>query len=56
MIAGTSGTLAEVIGEMVAPDPKWQKQARTRLDSLTKPLGSLGRLRSEEHTSELQSR
>ncbi len=44
MIAGTSGTLAEVIGEMVAPDPKWQKQARTRLDNLTKPLGSLGRL------------
>jgi nicotinate-nucleotide--dimethylbenzimidazole phosphoribosyltransferase len=44
MIAGTSGMLAEFIGEMVALDPKWQKQARTRLDNLTKPLGSLGRL------------
>ncbi len=44
MIAGTSGTLAEVIGEMVAPDPKWRKQARAHLDNLTKPLGSLGRL------------
>jgi nicotinate-nucleotide--dimethylbenzimidazole phosphoribosyltransferase len=36
--------LAEFIGEMVALDPKWLKQARAHLDNLTKPLGSLGRL------------
>ena len=40
----TSSTLAECIGEIVAPDPKWLKQARAHLDNLTKPLGSLGRL------------
>jgi nicotinate-nucleotide--dimethylbenzimidazole phosphoribosyltransferase len=39
-----SDTLAEFIIEIVAPDPKWLKQARTRLDNLTKPPGSLGRL------------
>jgi nicotinate-nucleotide--dimethylbenzimidazole phosphoribosyltransferase len=44
MIAGTSGTLAEFIQEIVVPDPAFLKQARTRLDNLTKPLGSLGRL------------
>src|ERR1017187_1483134 len=40
----TAGSLAEFISEIVAPDPKWLKQARVRLDNLTKPLGSLGRL------------
>ena len=40
----TSVTLAECIGEIVAPDPKWLNQARARLNSLTKPQGSLGRL------------
>jgi nicotinate-nucleotide--dimethylbenzimidazole phosphoribosyltransferase len=35
---------AEFVGEVVAPDPKWMKQARSHLDNLTKPLGSLGRL------------
>jgi nicotinate-nucleotide--dimethylbenzimidazole phosphoribosyltransferase len=40
----TSSRLAECIGEIVAPDPKWLKQARAHLDNLTKPLGSLGRL------------
>jgi nicotinate-nucleotide--dimethylbenzimidazole phosphoribosyltransferase len=40
----TAGGLAEFLSEIVAPDPKWLKQARARLDSLTKPLGSLGRL------------
>lgn len=40
----TAGMLAEFISEIVAPDPKWLKQARARLDLLTKPLGSLGRL------------
>jgi len=34
----------ELVGEIVAPDPKWLKQARSHLDNLTKPLGSLGRL------------
>ena len=36
--------LAALVGEIVAPDPKWLKLARTRLDGLTKPRGSLGRL------------
>src|SRR5713226_7936087 len=40
----TSSMFAECIGEIVASDPKWLKQARTHLDQLTKPLGSLGRL------------
>lgn len=40
----TTGMLAEFIGEIVALDPKWLKQARAHLDNLTKPLGSLGQL------------
>jgi nicotinate-nucleotide--dimethylbenzimidazole phosphoribosyltransferase len=44
MTALNSEMLAEFIEEIVAPDPKWLKQARTHLDNLTKPLGSLGRL------------
>ena len=44
MTTGTSGMPAEFIGEIVALDPKWLKQARAHLDNLTKPLGSLGRL------------
>src|ERR1700686_2872511 len=40
----TSSLFAEFVGEIVAPDPKWLKQARSHLDNLTKPLGSLGRL------------
>ncbi len=40
----TSGMLAEFVSEIVAPDPKWLKQAQLHLDNLTKPLGSLGRL------------
>jgi nicotinate-nucleotide--dimethylbenzimidazole phosphoribosyltransferase len=40
----TSNMFAEFVGEIVAPDPKWLKQARAHLDNLTKPLGSLGRL------------
>jgi nicotinate-nucleotide--dimethylbenzimidazole phosphoribosyltransferase len=39
-----SSMFAEFVGEIVAPDPKWLKQARSHLDNLTKPLGSLGRL------------
>jgi nicotinate-nucleotide--dimethylbenzimidazole phosphoribosyltransferase len=39
-----SDILSEFVTEIVAPDPKWLKQARTRLDNLTKPRGSLGRL------------
>ena len=42
--AVTAVTLAEFIDQIDAPDPKWLKQARTHLDNLTKPLGSLGRL------------
>ena len=40
----TSVTLAQCIGEIVAPDPECLKLARAHLDNLTKPLGSLGRL------------
>jgi nicotinate-nucleotide--dimethylbenzimidazole phosphoribosyltransferase len=40
----TSNMFTEFVGEIVAPDPKWLKQARSHLDNLTKPLGSLGRL------------
>jgi nicotinate-nucleotide--dimethylbenzimidazole phosphoribosyltransferase len=39
-----SETLAEFTKEIVVPDPTFLKQARTHLDNLTKPLGSLGRL------------
>ena len=44
MTAINSETLAEFVAEIVEPDPKWLKQARTHLDNLTKPPGSLGRL------------
>lgn len=36
--------LAETLEAIVPPDPRYLDQARSRLDSLTKPLGSLGRL------------
>jgi nicotinate-nucleotide--dimethylbenzimidazole phosphoribosyltransferase len=36
--------LEEVIGSIAAPPDVFLAQARTRLDALTKPLGSLGRL------------
>jgi nicotinate-nucleotide--dimethylbenzimidazole phosphoribosyltransferase len=36
--------LEEVIGSIAAPPDAFLAQARTRLDALTKPLGSLGRL------------
>ena len=42
MTTVTAGMLAGFIADIVAPDPKWLRQARTRLDRLTKPLGSLG--------------
>jgi len=38
--------LAETIASISVPDPRHYAQARSRLDSLTKPLGSLGRLES----------
>src|SRR6266404_1510644 len=44
MTTMTSSMFAEFVGEVVAPDPKWLKQARSHLDNLTKPVGSLGRL------------
>src|SRR5258708_23274459 len=34
----------DFVVETVVPDPKGLKQARSHLDNLTKPLGSLGRL------------
>jgi len=40
----TTSLLADFVGAIAAPDPKWLKQARSHLDDLTKPLGSLGRL------------
>jgi nicotinate-nucleotide--dimethylbenzimidazole phosphoribosyltransferase len=36
--------LEEVIGQIAAPPGAYDAQARTHLDALTKPLGSLGRL------------
>src|ERR1700678_2218809 len=36
--------IEEVIGAIVAPSEAYLAQAKTRLDALTKPLGSLGRL------------
>ncbi len=36
--------IEEVIGAIAAPPETYLAQARTRLDTLTKPLGSLGRL------------
>ncbi len=44
MTAINAELLSEFIDEIVAPDPVWLTQARTHLDNLTKPLGSLGRL------------
>jgi nicotinate-nucleotide--dimethylbenzimidazole phosphoribosyltransferase len=44
MTAINSEMLAEFIQEIVVPDPTFLQQARTHLDLLTKPLGSLGRL------------
>src|SRR5258707_258143 len=40
----SASTFTELVGEIAAPDPKWLNQARSHLDNLTKPLGSLGRL------------
>jgi nicotinate-nucleotide--dimethylbenzimidazole phosphoribosyltransferase len=39
-----SSRFTEFVGEIVAPGAEWLKQARSHLDNLTKPLGSLGRL------------
>jgi nicotinate-nucleotide--dimethylbenzimidazole phosphoribosyltransferase len=44
MTTTTTSLLADFVGAIAAPDPKWLKQARSHLDNLTKPLGSLGRL------------
>jgi nicotinate-nucleotide--dimethylbenzimidazole phosphoribosyltransferase len=44
MTAINSEMLAEFIQEIVVADPTFLQQARTHLDLLTKPLGSLGRL------------
>ena len=34
----------ELAQQIVAPDEAWRQKARAHLDTLTKPLGSLGRL------------
>ena len=44
MIALSSEALADFVGEIEAPDPTRLRQARLRLDRLTKPRGSLGRM------------
>src|SRR5277367_5570564 len=44
MITTTQYDIEEVIGGIAAPPETYLAQARTHLDSLTKPLGSLGRL------------
>jgi nicotinate-nucleotide--dimethylbenzimidazole phosphoribosyltransferase len=36
--------VAELTREITPPDESWRTRARTQLDTLTKPLGSLGRL------------
>jgi NaMN:DMB phosphoribosyltransferase len=36
--------LRETVDSVSALDPRWTERAQVRLDSLTKPLGSLGRL------------
>jgi nicotinate-nucleotide--dimethylbenzimidazole phosphoribosyltransferase len=40
----SSSLIAETIRGIELPDETWRTRARSRLDSLTKPLGSLGRL------------
>lgn len=40
----SSSLIAETIRGIEPPDETWRARARSRLDSLTKPLGSLGRL------------
>ena len=44
MIHRPDFTIAEISQGIVGLDPEWFKRARAHLDSLTKPLGSLGRL------------
>jgi nicotinate-nucleotide--dimethylbenzimidazole phosphoribosyltransferase len=44
MISLESSSLAEVIGGITSCQPAYAKEAQLRLDSLTKPIGSLGRL------------
>ena len=45
--------LRALISSIQAPDPVWRQRARERLDDLTKPLGSLGRL--EELAAQMAS-
>jgi nicotinate-nucleotide--dimethylbenzimidazole phosphoribosyltransferase len=40
----TQQNIEEVIGSIVPPPDTYLAQAKTHLDALTKPLGSLGRL------------
>ena len=42
--------LTQIINQIEPLDPSWLAQAQARLDSLTKPRGSLGRLERVEST------
>jgi nicotinate-nucleotide--dimethylbenzimidazole phosphoribosyltransferase len=44
MISVGSSSLAEMMGEITSRQPAYAREAQQRLDSLTKPIGSLGRL------------
>lgn len=44
MSASSRSMLNETIAAITAPSDVWMTQARTHLDALTKPIGSLGRL------------
>ena len=44
MISVQSFSLADVIGKITSCRPEYANEAQRRLDNLTKPIGSLGRL------------
>ena len=44
MTSTSARIAADLAGEITPPDEQWRARARTHLDQLTKPLGSLGRL------------
>jgi nicotinate-nucleotide--dimethylbenzimidazole phosphoribosyltransferase len=44
MTSASRSVVSQLVSAMASPSDVWLTQARTRLDELTKPLGSLGRL------------
>jgi nicotinate-nucleotide--dimethylbenzimidazole phosphoribosyltransferase len=46
MIPLSAATVAEIVRDITAPSEHWRMRAVSRLGTLTKPLGSLGRLES----------